>query len=226
MEHLDQRAAQEFAEHPEDEVDLAIMAGPGASAPLAAELPPNVRLRVVDGDPSEPAALRRAVRDVEPTAVLVAAAPGASDLSAGDARARIVSLQVRRIAETATVPLAIALFFPVAATRLTGVRDPRTQLFSTVELTAHEIALVVRDPDAAAVTEALLGDREVRPDTIDFDPPDARPASFAAVYQALLREGAVALAVARDGGRARVAPARNDEVRPGDALLVVRRLTG
>ena len=123
-----------------------------------------------------------------------------------------------RLTEGGSLPLVLHVFGSETAATL---QEPR---LSSAEVISDGLALAVLAPDSAVALEALIGGEGTTLEVARFHPADGRPASFAAVYQALLERGAVPVGVARGDGRPDIAPAADERVGPGDELLVARRL--
>ena len=79
------------------------------------------------------------------------------------------------------------------------------------------------DPQTAVAYQDLLSGEQARLEVRTFAPEGGQEASFAAVYQGLLAEGAVPVSLAPAGAAAELRPAPGTPVRPGDQLLVVQR---
>lgn len=184
------------------------------------ETSPNVELRRRTGSPTDPEAIADALADAEPDVALVLASSPTGDLAVADATAVLTLLHVRRLTEGGSLPLVLHVFGSETAATL---HEPRLTRLSSAEVISDSLALAVLAPDSAVALEALIGGEGTTLEVARFHPADGRPASFSAVYQALLERGAVPVGVARGEGRPDIAPVADASVDPGDELLVARR---
>jgi hypothetical protein len=212
---------EELRNEPEPTVLTVLGSADQWSAFAAPEPPPTVELRRRTGSPTDPAAIAEALSDADPDVVLVLASSAAGDLANADATAVLTLLHVRRLTEGRSLPLVLRVFGSATAATL---EDERLTRLSSADVISAGLALAVLAPDSAVGIEALIGSERTTLEVVRFRPADGRPASFGAVYQAVLQRGAVPIGVDRGDGRADIAPATDAPVGPGDELLVARRV--
>lgn len=221
---------------------LAAAGGPGAEGGIAVLAPADpgpgpgsAELRWHRGDPSDPDTLRNALATIAPDVVLIASVEGPADPRVADARAALAALHICRGAGERPLRLLVEQRGDGGGAALERA-DPRIRTISAAAIAGRAIALAAVDPAALAAQEAMAapgvrlerrrlnGARSAgaKPGNGSRPSADGRGVDFAAVYRALLREGAVPIAAARDG--AAIDPlATAPLLEPGDEVLVLRR---
>ncbi|GIK77686.1 MAG: hypothetical protein EDQ89_06645 [Acidobacteria bacterium] len=198
--------------------------------------PEATELRWRRGDPSDPSTLRDTLAAVAPDVVLVASVGASADPRVTDARAALAALHLCRAAEDRPLTLLVEQRGAGRAAALERA-DPRIRVVSAAAIAARAIALAAVDPDALAAQEAMAapevqlerrllseaGAVAAEPDGALRHRAGGRGVAFAAVYRALLDEGAIPIGVARDGVPLESLGAGAPALEPGDELLVLRR---